>query len=205
LVSISNIVVPGICVLIVAGIISFFIVYGFYPEKHANVNLYGVCYELVGPAYQKYTNLAAQKELTMIRLQSYAIKSPDLSIPIVFTGSKKQITNFVNKYTSGLYIVSNEEMDPGFVNIDMQIVKAIVTKPILQRITNDLTIDDFNPLKKTVGGSIGLQSTSYISSAQEEKIMTYVDQLVQNGVKKIIFDGEKQGEVGGVKPHECRN
>jgi len=205
LVSISNIVVPGICVLIVAGIISFFIVYGFYPEKHANVNLYGVCYELVGPAYKKYTNLAAQKELTMIRLQSYAIKSPDLSIPIVFTGSKKQITNFVNKYTSGLYIVSNEEMDPGFVNIDMQIVKAIVTKPILQRITNDLTIDDFNPLKKTVGGSIGLQSTSYISSAQEEKIMTYVDQLVQNGVKKIIFDGEKQGEVGGVKPHECRN
>lgn len=205
MVSISNIVVPSICVLIVAGIISFFIVYGFYPEKHANVNLYGVCYELVGPAYQKYTNLAAQKELTMIRLQSYAIKSPDLSIPIVFTGSKEQITNFVNKYTSGLYIVSNEGMDPGFVNIDMQIVKAIVTKPTLQRITNDLTIDDFNLLKKTVGGSIGLQSTSYISSAQEEKIMTYVDQLVQNGVKKIIFDGEKQGEVGGVKPHECRN
>jgi len=205
LVSTSNIVVPSICVLIVAGIISFFIVYGFYPEKHVNVNLYGVCYELVGPAYQKYTNLAAQKELTMIRLQSYAIKSPDLSIPIVFTGSKKQITNFVNKYTSGLYIVSNEGMDPGFVNIDMQIVKAIVTKPTLQRITNDLTIDDFNPLKKTVGGSIGLQSTSYISSAQEEKIMTYVDQLVQNGVKKIVFDGEKQGEVGGVKPHECRN
>lgn len=205
MVSISNIIVPSICVLIVAGIISFFIVYGFYPEKHANVNLYGVCYELVGSAYQKYTNLAAQKELTMLRLQSYAIKSHDLSIPIVFTGSKEQITNFVNKYTSGLYIVSNEAMDPGFANIDMQIVKAVVTKPTLQRITNDLTIDDFNPLKKTIGGSIGLQSTSYISSAQEEKIMTYVDQLLQNGVKKIISDGEQQGEVGGIKQHECRN
>ena len=205
MVSISNIVVPSICVLIVAGIISFFIVYGFYPEKHVNVNLYGVCYELVGPAYQKYTNLAAQKELTMLRLQSYAIKSPDLSIPIIFTGSKEQITNFVNKYTNGLYVVSNEGMDPGFANIDMQIVKATVTKPTLQRITNDLTIDDFNPLKKTVGGSIGLQSTSYISSAQEEKIMTYVDQLVQNGVKKIISDGENQGLAGGVKPRECRN
>lgn len=35
--------------------------------------------------------------------------------------------------------------------------------------------------------------------------MTYVDELVQNGVKKIIADGEKQGEVGGVKPRECRN
>ncbi|HEY7572461.1 MAG TPA: hypothetical protein VH796_13935 [Nitrososphaeraceae archaeon] len=205
MVSISNIVIPSICVLIVAGIISFFIVYGFYPEKHVNVNLYGVCYELVEPAYQKYTNLAAQKELTMLRLQSYAIKSPDLSIPIVFTGNKEQITNFVNKYTDGLYVVSNEGMDPGFANIDMQLVKAIVTKPTLQRITNDLTIDDFNPLKKTVGGSIGLQSTSYISSVQEEKIMTYVDQLVQNGVKKIISDGENQGSVGGVKPHECRN
>jgi len=87
----------------------------------------------------------------------------------------------------------------------MQIVKAIVTKPTLQKITSDLTIDDFNPLKKTVGGSIGLQSTAYISSGQEEKIMTYVDELVQNGVKKIIADGEKQGEVGGVKPRECRN
>jgi hypothetical protein len=96
-------------------------------------------------------------------------------------------------------------MDPGFANIDMQIVKANVTKPTLQRITNDLTIDDFNPLKKTVGGSIGLQSTSDISSAQEEKIMTYVDQIVQNGVKRIISDGENQGPVGGVKPHECRN
>jgi hypothetical protein len=205
LVSISNIVIPSVCVLIVAGILSFFVVYGFYPEKHVNVNLYGVCYELVGPAYQKYTDLAAQKELTMLRLQSYAIKSPDLSIPIVFTGSKEQITSFVNKYTNGLYVVSNEGMDPGFANIDMQIVKAIVTKPTLQRITNDLTIDDFNPLKKTVGGSIGLQSTSDISSAQEEKIMTYVDQIVQNGVKRIISDGENQGPVGGVKPHECRN
>ncbi len=205
MVSISNIVIPSVCVLIVAGILSFFVVYGFYPEKHVNVNLYGVCYELVGPAYQKYTDLAAQKELTMLRLQSYAIKSPDLSIPIVFTGSKEQITSFVNKYTNGLYVVSNEGMDPGFANIDMQIVKAIVTKPTLQRITNDLTIDDFNPLKKTVGGSIGLQSTSDISSAQEEKIMTYVDQIVQNGVKRIISDGENQGPVGGVKPHECRN
>jgi hypothetical protein len=205
LVSISNIVIPSVCVLVVAGIISFFVVYGFYPEKHVNVNLYGVCYELVGPAYQKYTDLAAQKELTMLRLQSYAIKSPDLSIPIVFTGSKEQITNFVNKYTNGLYVVSNEGMDPGFANIDMQIVKAIVTKPTLQRITNDLTIDDFNPLKKTVGGSIGLQSTSDISSAQEEKIMTYVDQIIQNGVKRIISDDENQGSVGGVKPYECRN
>jgi len=205
MVSISKIVVPSICVLIVAGIISFFIVYNFYPQKHANVNLYGVCYELVGSAYQKYTNLAAQKELTMLRLQSYAIKSPDLSIPIVFTGSREQITSFLNKYTSGLYIVSNEGIGPSFSNIDMQIVKAIVTKPTLQKITSDLTIDDFNPLKKTVGGSIGLQSTAYISSGQEEKIMTYVDELVQNGVKKIIADGEKQREVGGVKPRECRN
>lgn len=63
MVSISKIAVPSICVLIVAEIISFFIVYNFYPEKHANVNLYGVCYELVGPAYQKYTNLPLKKSL----------------------------------------------------------------------------------------------------------------------------------------------
>ena len=39
-------------------------------------------------------------------------------------------------------------MNPSFTNIDMQIVKATVTKPTLQKITNDLTIDDFNPLKE---------------------------------------------------------
>jgi hypothetical protein len=53
-----------------------------------------LCYELIGPAYQKYTNLATQKEITMLRLQSYAIKSPDLSIAIVFTGSREQIIAF---------------------------------------------------------------------------------------------------------------
>ena len=68
----------------------------------------------------------------MLRLQSYAIKSPDLSIAIVFTGSREQITSFLNKYTSGLYIVSNEGMGPSFTNIDMQIVKAIVIKPTLK-------------------------------------------------------------------------
>ena len=34
--------------------------------------------------------------------------------------------------------------------------------------------------------------------------MTYIAQLIQNGVKKLSADGEKQ-EVGGVKPRECRN
>ncbi|MGA7897331.1 MAG: hypothetical protein WCA39_00560 [Nitrososphaeraceae archaeon] len=77
-------------------------------------------------------------------------------------------------------------MNPSFTNIDMQIVKATVTKPTLQKITNDLTIDDFNPLKEDCWRKYRITVNGiYISSGQEEKIMTYIAQLIQNGVKKL--------------------
>jgi len=205
LISVSRIIIPSIVVLIIAGTISFFLAYKFYPEEHVNINLNGKCYELVGNAYQKYKNLDAQKHLDTLRLTSYAIKPRAGSIPIVFTGTKEQIANFTNKYDNGLRVVSTEGISPGYTTVDVQIVKAAVTKPTFQKITSELTINDFDLLKKTVGGSIGLQPTPNISSEQEHRIIQQVNQFMQDGIRKIVADGEQLGEAEGVKSYECRS
>ena len=80
-----------------------------------------------------------------------------------------------------------------------------MTKPTFQKITSELTINDFDLLKKTVGGSIGLQPTPNISSEQEQRIIKQVYQFMQDGIRKIVVDGEQLGESEGVKPYECRS
>ena len=46
--------IPIIVILIVGGTISFFLVYGFYPEKHVNMKVDEKCYEFLDNAFTKY-------------------------------------------------------------------------------------------------------------------------------------------------------
>lgn len=39
--------IPAIFILILGGVISFFLAFTFYPEKHVNVSIDGKCYELI--------------------------------------------------------------------------------------------------------------------------------------------------------------
>lgn len=200
----KKIVIPGIAILIVGGIISFFLAYNFYPEKHVNINLNGTCYELAGPAYQKYKELVSQRDLEFLKLKIGAVKPPNAIFSIIFTGTKGEIANFTTKYSNGLTIVSNEGIVPNGTNVDVdrRIVKATVTKSEFQRIVNDLTIDDFDPLKKTVGGSIGLQSTPNITPEQEKQIESSLNQLMHNGIYQIVVNSKQ--EPGSIKSSECR-
>lgn len=95
-------------------------------------------------------------------------------------------------------------MNPSFTNIDMQIVKATVTKPTLQKITNDLTIDDFNPLKEDCWRQYRITVNGIYIIRTRRKDYDVHCSTHTKWCKKIIADGEKQ-EVGGVKPRECRN
>jgi hypothetical protein len=54
MVDFRNLTIPIIIALIVCGTISFFLAYGFYPEKHVNVKIDGQCYEFLDNAYEKY-------------------------------------------------------------------------------------------------------------------------------------------------------
>ncbi|MGH9976423.1 MAG: hypothetical protein ACRD8Z_11380, partial [Nitrososphaeraceae archaeon] len=54
---IFRLAIPIIIILTIGGIISFFLAYSFYPKKNVNVNVDGLCFELVGSAFNQYTNL----------------------------------------------------------------------------------------------------------------------------------------------------
>ena len=56
-------------------------------------------------------------------------------------------------------------------------------------------------MKKTVGGSIGLQSTPNITPEQEKQIISSVNQLMQNGIRQIVANSKQEG---GIKSYECR-
>jgi hypothetical protein len=51
---------PIIAILAIGGVIGFFMVYSFYPEKHENIKIDGKCYELVDAAHEKITTLDAE-------------------------------------------------------------------------------------------------------------------------------------------------
>jgi hypothetical protein len=88
--------------------------------------------------------------------------------------------------------------------IDKYIVKATISKQDLERIIDDLTVKDFDPLKKTIFGSIGIQSNSYITEEQGKRISLYSNDFMRNGIQQIVDDGSTYSDFDGVKQAECR-
>src|ERR671923_1092822 len=99
------IAIPLIALLVIGGLISFFIVFSFYPEKHENVSIDGKCYELIGAAHAKITNLTAEMKITKLLLQISKIESQNAVIPIIFNGNDSETKNFIDKYD--LVVTSN--------------------------------------------------------------------------------------------------
>jgi hypothetical protein len=136
--------IPAIIVLLVGGTISFFMAFSFYPEKHINVKINGVCYEFLDSAYTKYKKLQAEKELLIFRLQANAIGSPNTIIPVIFSGTGEEVDDFVNRYN--IKIITSQKIGANNNYIDKYIVKATMTKQDFERIINDLTINaQWNP------------------------------------------------------------
>ena len=59
----ATLAIPIMAVLAIGGVISFFVVYSFYPEKHENIKIDGKCYELVDAAHEKITALNAEMKI----------------------------------------------------------------------------------------------------------------------------------------------
>ena len=100
------IAIPLITILAIGGLISFFIVFSFYPEKHENVRIDGKCYELVGAAHEKITSLTAEMKITKMLLQVSKIESKNAIIPIIFNGKVSETKNFIDEYN--LAVSSNQ-------------------------------------------------------------------------------------------------
>jgi hypothetical protein len=188
--------IPAIAIFAAGGIISFLLAYNFYPEKHANVNIGGKCYELLDSAYTKYQDLAANNKIEILKLQLDAIETEQAILPVTFSGRQSDIMEFKNKYD--INIISDKAISED-ISVDKRIVRATITKDELKKVVNDLAVKDVNPLSRTVAGSIGLQPTSYIIPEEGKKISLNSTQFLRKGIQEIINTQD------GVKPAECRN
>lgn len=188
--------IPLISMLVIGGVISFFVVYSFYPEKHENVSIDGKCYELVGMTHQKITNLTAEMKIRKMLLQLSKVEPQNAIIPIIFNGKDSETKNFINRHD--LAVTSNQKVIY-FPNINGSVVTANITKTDLQRIIGNLSIFDVLPSSKSVVGSIGIQPNQYITNDEDDDVSLLLDKIQKSRVMEIIRDSD------GVKSSECRN
>jgi hypothetical protein len=203
MVDFHRLAIPIIAILIVGGTISFFLAYGFYPEKHVNVKVDEKCYELLDNALTKYNRLQAERELLVLKLQTNAIESLDAIIPVIFSGTREEINNLISDYN--IKINNSQRLEAGNNYIDKYMVEATTSKQNLESIIKDLTVKDFEPLRRTIFGSFGLQSNSYITEEEGKRISSYSKYFMSNGIRQIVNDeSDIEGHYDGVKQAECR-
>jgi hypothetical protein len=187
---------PGILALLLVGTVGFLLAFSYYPEKHVNVDIDGTCYELLDESNEKHKILRAENEIKLKQMQLNMIEYGDASLPIVFSGFKDSVDEFIKQYDIRNIISMQKVSDnPKF---DKFIIKATSSKNELQKIVNDLTLGDFYPTL-SVKGSVGLGPNKYISSEEGKVISAESKDFMQNGIKSIV-----ESNVG-IKVAECRN
>ena len=129
-------------------------------------------------------------------MQLKMIEYDDASLPIVFSGFKESVNDFIKQYNIRNIISIQKVSDNA--TFDKFIVKAILSKNELQKIVNDLTVSDFYPTI-SVKGSVGLGPNKYISSEEGKIISAESKDFMQNGIKNIVES------TVGIKLAECRN
>ena len=188
---------PGILALLVIGTIGFLLAFSYYPQKHVNVDIDGTCYELLDASNEKHKLLRAENEINVKKMQLNMIEYSDASLPIVFSGFKENVDDFIKQYNIRNIVSMQKVSDnPTF---DKFIVKAILSKNELKKIVNELTLSDIYPTL-SVKGSVGLGPNKYISSEEGKIISEESKEFMQNGIKNIV-----ESSTNGIKLAECRN
>lgn len=187
---------PGILALVAVGIVGFLLAFSYYPEKHVNVNIDGKCYELLDSSHEKHKILRAENEINVKQMQLNMIEQSDASLPIVFSGFKESVDDFIRQYDiRNIISIQKVSGNPAF---DKYIIKATLSTNKLQEIVNDLTVSDFYPTL-SVKGSLGLGPNKYISSEEGKVISAESKDFMQNGIKNIVKYNS------GIKLADCRN
>jgi len=195
LISYRTLAIPIILALVIGGVISFLVVYRFYPEKHENINLNGKCYELTGQAHQEFINLTAQQKKNGLILQLEKIEDINASIPISFSGKDPEIKEFINRYN---ILVTSKQNVTFYPNIIGSVINGNISSINLERIVGNLSLEELYPSSKTVAGSIGIQPNEYITPAETKNISLLQNALMKNRLREIVATSD------GVKSTECR-
>lgn len=195
MVSFTRLGVPIIASLIVAGIVSFIIVFNSYPEKHENVLVNGKCFELKGNAHSEYNELLAQSKKNYLKILANKITSPHTTIPITFTGQNTEINEFVNKNEIAITSKQNVIFYP---NINGSVIIGNISGSMLSNIIDNMSIDDLLASSKSIEGSISIIPNGQIPQQEFDKASVVQKQLVQKGLKEIIKNSNDISQA------ECR-
>jgi hypothetical protein len=191
MVTLQKIIVPGVVACLIGGTIMLLLAFSYYPEKHVNANFDGTCYELVDTAYVKYKNVEVERWKALKMLQIQAIGSPDIPVPITFSGTNKEVTDFI--VANHINETERQTLGNNNPNIDKVIVRGIILNGNLEKIVNDFSNND------TISYGLGIQPNPYISSTESHQIGEKIDKLMETRLKEIIEEKE------GVKAAECRS
>jgi len=195
LVSFTRLGIPIIAALIIGGLISFLLVFNFYPEKHENIQIDGKCYELTGDAHKAYNSLISQSKKNSLVSQINKIENMNTSIPITFVGQNTEIDDFIDK--NQIFVTTRDNITL-FPNISGSVVSGNISAINLSSIINKLDLNSLSSTSKTLEGSLAVIPNSQITPQEFKEVSLLQERFVQDELRKIIRNLE------GVNPAECR-
>jgi pyruvate/oxaloacetate carboxyltransferase len=195
LVSFTRLGIPIIVSLIIGGLISFLLVFNFYPEKHENIQIDGKCYELTGDAHKAYNSLISQSKKNSMVSQINKIENMNASIPITFVGQNTEIDDFIDKYQ---ILVTTRDNITLFPNIAGSVISGNISGVTLSSIINKLDLNDLSRTSKSIIGSLAIIPNSQITSQEFKDVSKVQYKFIQDGLRKIIKN------LDGASPAECR-
>ena len=195
MVSFTRLGIPIIAALIIGGLISFLLVFNFYPEKHENIQIDGKCYELTGDAHKTYNSLISQSKKNSLVSQINKIENMNASIPITFVGQNTEIDDFIDKYQ---ILVTTRANITLFPNIAGSVISGNISAINLSSIINKLDLNNLSSTSKTLEGSLAVIPNRQITPQEFKEISLLQERFLQDGLRKIIKN------LDGVSPAECR-
>jgi len=193
--------IPLIIIFIIVGAVSFSLAFTYYPKKNVNVNVDGICYEILGSAYADYKDLEAERELRVLAHEYNAIEKPNAIIPILYTGTKDQVQDFISKYN--IIVTDNQEIGGEMYSTNdymgKTIIKGEISKANLLKVITGLS--SLNKVSnENILYHLGIQSNTFLSSEEREKISSDSKNFMLEGIQKII-----ENRKDSIKQAECRS
>lgn len=193
--------IPLIIIFIITGAVCFSLAFTYYPKKNVNVNVDGNCYEIMGTAFAEYKNLETEREFRVLVHKYNAIEEPNAIIPIVYTGTKDQVQDFISKYN--VKVTDNQEIGGEMYNnnifIGKTIIKGEISKKNMLKVISDLSAPK-NEANENILYNLGIQTNSFLSPEEREKISFDSTSFMFEGIQKILED-----KKDGIKQAECRS
>lgn len=193
--------IPLIVIFIITGAVCFSLAFTYYPKKNVNVNVDGNCYEIMGTAFAEYKNLETEREFRVLVHKYNAIEEPNAIIPIVYTGTKDQVQDFISKYN--VKVTDNQEIGGEMYNnnifIGKTIIKGEISKKNMLKVISDLSAPK-NEANENILYNLGIQTNSFLSPEEREKISFDSTSFMFEGIQKILED-----KKDGIKQAECRS